>query len=129
MPDAIPPALTPEEWEYVKGDPVYRALRMIEGGDDLSRARMTPDVVTGDAKIAHAVAALGNAALPDGDPRKITRADLAAVDDLRLAADQLATDYDSTPEHRAESERLRLAAERLRAKLAALLPPEDPPGG
>jgi len=56
---------------------------------------------------AHGVVALANAALPDGDPRKITHADLAALWSVGY------------PKH---IDRAGLA--RLYGKLAAILPPD-----
>ena len=64
-----------------------------------------------------ALARLCNTALPDGDGRKITRADVAR---LEHAADEFDNEWsDGEPTEGATSLR------RIAAKLAALLPPEE----
>lgn len=59
----------------------------------------------------HRAVALANHALPDGDPRKITRADVDALRD----------DLSDHPDDRARQEAV---LRRIADKIAALLPPE-----
>jgi hypothetical protein len=113
--ETIPPALTAEEWaktDIRRGD---FTAHIGHWGDD----ELVVDDVTGEnsvpvpADALPAVIALANAALPDGDPRKITRDDL-----LNLSAD-----LDTAAGERGSA--CEMASWPLYAKLAALLPPED----
>lgn len=114
---AVPPALTPEEWAHRSGDIgprvtrghaevyVVRADGVVNQSDLVSIAHRGVCAV-GTSEVA-ALMALANAALPDGDPRKLTRADVRLVEDVFGEA------WDDIPAYRA-----------LAAKLASLLPPE-----
>jgi hypothetical protein len=114
--ETIPPALTAEEWA--------RAARSIYGdipqAADVYRDAILYDGAArwdgpGAATAAHGLAALANAALPAGDPRKIAPEDVAL---LRLIA-EASFELDGP---RSETG-ARIAA--LAAKLAALLPPRE----
>jgi hypothetical protein len=91
---SIRPALTPEEWTIVEAEKGYATE---ERADLIGRS-------SGYARIA-----IYNATLPDGDPRKITRDDVRALDGWADYIDR----HDPPP-----------ALKALAAKLAALLPPE-----
>ena len=112
----IPPALTAEEWEQgfadwgvmydhsgvSLGSPSRKGISVYTDGDDVDvAADQLPSLI-----------ALANHALPDGHPLKITRADVVAA--RRISHDSGGW----TDENRD-------IVERLAAKLAALLPPED----
>jgi hypothetical protein len=84
MSDELKPAITPEAWAAIQPDPPVEA-------DFHAR------------KVAR-----HNAKLPDGDPRKITRADVDALDVTH--PEMTGEEYD--------------ANRRALAKLRALLPPE-----
>ena len=106
----IPPALTAQEWAH---PPAF---------DDDSGARVgvyDGQLVVTDNQTGYGLVidpdktmALANHALPDGHPLKITRADVVAA--RRISHDSGGW----TDENRD-------IVERLAAKLAALLPPED----
>jgi hypothetical protein len=81
----ITPALSAEDWREV-----------------------LPNII-GSQAVPHQTMAIANAALPDDDPRKITRADVDAIETAMTHAIGYQT---------------RGAIKELRAKLAALLPPE-----
>lgn len=124
----IPPALTPKEW----------ADMARHGGPTSSRIfeRSEPDEVADDA---HSFMATANAALPDGDRRKITRAMVDAVEQslwaqygngftvdclsyCRTCRRELpAGSMAFCDEHHADMLRALVAA------LAAMLPPYPPP--
>lgn len=110
MPDApIPPALTADEWARVPRPDVT---------DFTGRYLGSSTAQESDAG-AHAIVAVANAALPDSDPRKLTRDDVAA---LCLAASTIRAEWgDDDPEAR--------DLRRVATKLAALLPPEPSPRG
>lgn len=91
MTDKIEPALTPEEWRDTDRAMRQHVGALPERADDLAQ-----------------VIALANAALPDSDPRKITREDVRAC---RRETNDWFEDRD---------EMLRGLADRI----AALLPPE-----
>jgi hypothetical protein len=122
MPDDPRPALTPEQWaeRNVDTEAFYgyvddAGIIVGETGEDMGG----PVGVFVYQDHLPAVMALANAALPDGHPNKVTRAD---VEDL--AAVISAYDWDTIHgEPLARRER----AARALAKLRALLPPEDPP--
>lgn len=90
----IPPALAPEEWH----DAVAHGFRHDVPALDASSA----------PELLHYSMAMANALLPDGDPRKLTQADAAA---LWLAAHQLSGTIAGA------------TCAAVAAKLAALLPP------
>lgn len=95
MPDPIEPALTAEEWaDFARSSRLARKgmLGAVLGSGQLPK-----------------VLAMANAALPDGDPRKITRDDVLI---LRQVVGAWFPDW-----------RMEALAE-LAAKLAALLPPK-----
>ena len=123
MPDettTVPPALTAEEWErgYVDlGGQWDLGSFGVDRGALYVSLDTQGDSGTVDrsfsADQSAALMALANAALPDGDPRKLTA---RAVDDLRYAWRVVAMDSRAAD-----------VAERLRAladTIAALLPPE-----
>jgi hypothetical protein len=133
MPDEPRPALTPEEWAGRKRPQYYGEQPCIQlwssGAIDLSRdvqrdGEWAPgdrvSIDAGDTASAHALMALANAALPDGHPNKITRDDVQRV---YVAQQDAAEKYP----HAAEAGWLAPGLLALAAKLAALLPPEDPP--
>jgi hypothetical protein len=130
--ETIPPALSADEWaarevvrqtqaaefSFVQFDPdgwLAIGARRLE--------RQEPDGlrVGGQSTIVPALMALANDALPDGDPRKLTRADVEALDiavqyDEGLCFEHGSIGHDDAMRH------ARLHA--LAAKIAALLPPE-----
>lgn len=97
----IAPALTPEEWAYERHE-------MNRG--EFDRLYYMRRDGAGDSTFA--VMAKANDELPDGDPRKITRADIERLGDARHA---LILMEDKQGSH---------AIRTLYQKLAALLPPE-----
>lgn len=119
--DEVRPALTAAEW---RGNTLVRAdarrpgwavaVERDAGGRELfvryAADRHGTDAIPLPPDALPAVIALANAALPDGDPRKITRAD---VDVLRTAYLDTLGVSDDEP-----------SLKPLIAKLAALLPPE-----
>jgi hypothetical protein len=116
MPDeTIPPALTPAEWAAAAAERGAITIeRTPSGALWLEEQRRGPVGVMQSG--LPAVMALANAALPDGDPRKITPEDLVAA---RVYAEER-HDERSYAEFDALYDRF----EGLMAKLAALLPPE-----
>ena len=114
MSDRIEPALTPEEWRTAK---LWLAGKMIGGKVRGSVVLDLPD------KHTPAALALANAALPDTDPRKITREWVA---DIRERADDLAGEIaewvGDSPRTEAQIARLR----RIADALESYLPPETP---
>lgn len=101
--ETIPPALTADQWAYWLRDPSNLKYHLDSACDHVAY----------DIHLSRpALAALANAALPDGDPRKITREDLAPIG---VARDWFAMSGDTEA---------RDVLARLYAKLAALLPPE-----
>jgi hypothetical protein len=106
------PALTPDEWYRRKSGAVF--THMI--GDETHIIVADPDEqlvsVTGPNEL-HALAALANDALPDDDPRKLSRTDLAVLSILLERLDR----------NQPNTLRLLALAESLHAKLLALLPP------
>jgi hypothetical protein len=84
-PPEIPPALTPDEWERrAIGDGPLEIARIMDGpGPDA--IEVTEDLRWFRDEDIPALIALANAALPDTDPRKITRDWLA---DLRIAQNE-----------------------------------------
>lgn len=115
MPDdtgtTIAPALTPGEWS--EGTGARYALQW-----DGQEAREWHDGWTRWETLgpddAHPLAAIANAALPDDDPRKITRADVAAVLACVAAAENEDRGFGTDDDTR--------RARALAAKLVALLP-------
>jgi len=95
----IEPALSEQEWAAV--------LETIE----IKRERQ---LAPSADQCAHDIA-VANAALPDSDPRKITR---ATIEDIRSAAEQIQLD----PEEYYRGRRLLSFADAL----ASYLPPETP---
>lgn len=109
MSDAIPPALTPDEWARVEPSDIYGHD---DGGVYVGAYR------GGDIEVGvrdHALIALANAALPDTDPRKITR---EWVREIRGAA----RDY-ALPDGFLHSGEV---LNRIADALASYLPPETP---
>ena len=121
MSEKIKPALTAEEWSTLK-DGYYVELSGCRIGIDTDgldvRGRFMGEEATVPRECAPALMALANAALPDDDPRKITREDVAAC--RAFDFNFWGMESDSVEVRRADCERLQLLA----AKLAALLPPE-----
>jgi hypothetical protein len=121
MTDEIKPALDESEWrlietgrwgqesaleQAVRGDLLWENER---GEDGVFHTRPEADHMT-------ALMALANAALPDSHPQKITRRHLRVLD-------QLIKEHYGEPMLIGYQEFMR-DAKRLRAALAALLPPE-----
>lgn len=110
MADEIKPALTPEEWAI--GGKEHSSFRIIDG------APVRWDVCEWcaiDSDTAGEMVAIGNAALPNDSPYKITRGDVKAI--------KRAGHYGSNGAAVLTPERLdELLA--IADKLAALLPPE-----
>ena len=106
----IAPALEPEEWKHRRCGPVS-----LDRVDDETHIVVTdPDgeivSVSGPAEV-FALMALANDALPEGDPRKITREKVQLLEALTA---------DTWAGHRAADQRDALA--QLARSLAALLP-------
>lgn len=117
MPDApptVPPALTSREWAEIQALP----------------PKTREHVLTRDPAVAARTMALHNFALPDGDPRKLTRDDIAWVRDVieMILAYSAVDDAEGlplrlNPEGPTAEGTDTYRGERLAAKLAALLPP------
>lgn len=120
MSEEITPALTAEEWAQMGyGD-----------GAVLVRFDLAGEVVLwfeGPLSLGwpHKLVAAGNAALPDGHPGKLTRADVSALRDM---LDRVRYTWDDGPSDEGwQSDELKrgiVAGDRLAAILASLLPPE-----
>jgi hypothetical protein len=78
MSDLIRPAMLPSEWEMVSGRPLLRDMMAAEA---LNRGQVSM------------VIALANAALPDSDPRKITRKHIAMLREAGRQRDSLSPPY------------------------------------
>src|SRR5690349_10334096 len=105
---AIEPALTPEEWKHDERVAAFArepGSRLLMGDRD-------------DDRSCHRLMALANAALPDDDPRKITRDDIVLLLNLSRG---IATFYNQGDERNMA---VRDQTRALAAKLAAFLPPE-----
>jgi hypothetical protein len=105
MADPIPPALTAEEWAAAYARETDASLGFHPLHTELVQA-------ADFGRYAQA-AALANAALPDGDPRKLTHEDLEELRDLMQPGSDAALRHAET----------QAALGRITAKLAALLPP------
>ena len=111
---AIPPALSDVEWSDIDGDP---------------RSWLLAYCVAAAGRIDGAkVMALANAALPDGDPRKITHEKIVALREVLSASDYMAPSNEIGPaanakRQRETDDRWRLASELLDA-IESLLPPD-----
>lgn len=118
MPDEsrpeITPALSEEQWAR-SADGVEE---FVWNGRTFSNAGMADD------EAARTVAALANAALPDDDPRKITRADVENLKQIVWELKQGVRDEPPNNPDRVGKYARGDAAFSLAAKLAALLPPE-----
>jgi hypothetical protein len=118
----LTPALTAEEWERrwcVRVDTTVSinkyGLVVINDGSNESSGRAEIGADAGYAAIA-----LLNHVLPDGDPRKLTWADVEAAREMGDADMDAADSMDTSPRHAP-------VLWRLAAKIAALLPsPGDP---
>lgn len=97
MSEKIEPALTPEQWASLQGN-------------EFARYDMAKRFATGTEGTTVGLIALLNAALPDSDPRKITR---AHVDFLRSCA----IDADASDNRGWDAEPLREIANLLEAYL------------
>lgn len=121
MPDnarAIEPALRKREWKECIRDAAEMGWPLWE--EMYAESARIEKIILDDAgnyvanpDCSFAVMALANAALPDDDPRKITREDVAWLNDAAQHLDRLRLVDDDAAD-----------AQRLAAKLAALLPPE-----
>jgi hypothetical protein len=124
----IESALTPDEWREMQHVGRYATFWRDYGPDriDVTPVKHSPHVCSIDyPDDLHALVALASAALPDDDPRKITREEVEVAKDIAEAA--LAVEGDDRKPHGAmvfvpDVEAAALL--RLAAKLAALLPPE-----
>lgn len=82
----IEPALTPEEWERILSDPQPNVLGRVPTLDERITVLLNDKIELDDPYCpvtalldAPAVVAIANAALPNSDPRKITREKIADV--------------------------------------------------
>lgn len=110
MTPGIPPALEPEEWERRRSG----AISIDRVAEETHLVVHDPDdqlVSVYGSEELFALMALANAALADGDPRKITR---SSVFDVQVAAEYMQRD-----EHGGVAARLAQLAD----VLLALLPP------
>lgn len=107
----IAPALEPEEWKHRRSGSV--SIDYVDGETHIVVTDPDGEIVSvsGPAEV-FALMALANAALPDGDPRKITREAVQLLEALTT---------DSWAGHRATEQRDALAC--LARSLEALLPP------
>ena len=115
MSEKIEPALTAEEWQYWLGDRGYLDLTLDAGMDAMAYSLHQSRA---------AIIALANAALPDSDPRKITRA-LVAM--LRDAADLHIGNHNDRCGSECKGECFESAREAVRMAdaLSSYLPPEE----
>lgn len=110
MSDEITPALSAEEWAQREAVRASTEISALDGSVMLVDPDAPSTVVLAEG--VPALMALANAALPDGDPRKLTREDVALIRGERFGGFK-----DDAPA-------LWRAVDALAAKLAALLPPE-----
>jgi hypothetical protein len=121
--DPITPALTAEEWAAWKegrgaGETLF--LVNVNSGPD--------DPVWGQSFSAHppaALIALANAALPDDDPRKITREKLVALRDCLAMAGLANDDRCVSDKEFADARRYDALATTLTDALESYLPPAE----
>ena len=110
MTTTIRPALTPAQWKEHRAGAVF--VHVVD--DETHVVVADPDnqlvSVSGPSEV-FALMALANDALPDDDPRKLTRADVALLNALLVKIDAR------------EPSGMLAIAEALRDKVAALLPP------
>ena len=123
--EQIQPALTAEEWAARKNSWPAAFTTDLSGIPENQRDSYQGEVPMRpfEADDHFRAVAENNAALPDDDPRKITWADVEAIE---RAADSIANEYglptnDADFPHQASE---RNNALRVAAKLAAILPPE-----
>lgn len=118
---SIQPALTKEQWAHTrfKYNP---ELAPVVTGLTLWSGHSYDAIGLPDTDFTGAIALL-NDALPDDDPRKITRADVALV--RERAHDYRSTMGDVDRMDVPESEWTENRLDRIADKLAALLPPEE----
>ena len=117
MPHGIPPALAPDEWERRRSG----AVAIDQIGDEVHVVVTDPDgqlVSVSDPDEIFALIALANDALPEDDPRKITK---GLAFDLRVAVEALRTAQFAGLASRLE--------QRARVLEALLPPPAEPAGG
>jgi hypothetical protein len=117
-PNEIPPALTPDEWKRraMGQRPLVEAELGTVGENDEHTLYITDDLNAFGADNLPGLIALANAALPDTDPRKITRHHVWIV---RTLADHVDTQHPG-------GIRFRREALELAAVLESYLPPETP---
>lgn len=108
MTPPIPPALTPEEWaDAIEGDSIaigvepprsplsadcHSPVTLTRACDDDEEGQIFSDCVQVFASEAPALIALLNAALPDDDPRKITREWGVRLRNAALKLESMSTD-------------------------------------
>ncbi|MGI8765694.1 MAG: hypothetical protein ACR2KM_04150 [Gemmatimonadaceae bacterium] len=117
MTDAIPPALTPQEWDRRMRDSEDRPVEgdlLTDSSGNLYVAYDSGYVTQQIMEEPQVVMALANAALPDDSPYGISHADVNTLRDVLI---EMEDDPMASP---AVYERVKT----LIAKLAALLPPE-----
>ena len=135
--ETIAPALTPEEWasrtakrpeprqprdEHIRMCAHVSAITLTESYSDETGEEFDCNDLGVNVPGIPALIALANAALPDSDPRKITR---AWADDLRTAAYQAREWARECPESEwAPTHALADRFELMAAVLASYLPPE-----
>jgi membrane protein required for beta-lactamase induction len=113
MTDRIEPALSEAAWRYWLADPDYIRSSIAIGCDAISY-----DLRQEPARLL----ALANAALPDSDPRKITRTWVTELRGLAVALEKIARHAGASDEMHAVAERIRDRADAL----ASYLPLEEP---
>ena len=118
MADEIPPALSAEEWAEARERVAEceRSLSVPGPSDRLAALVRWLSQIRGAPMDPHHVAAVANAALPDGDRRKLTLEDAAAVLFGAVALKQTFAEH-------AEGKQVAATLDRLFHKLAAILPP------
>lgn len=120
MTNEIEPALTPEEWAKHSGGTaaVWMSAKLPRSDSEDAEIRLD------FAERPIAVIALANAALPDDDPRKITREKLDAMREVFDSWISYQSDIAASMDAAVSSHPAVQDVEELLAALAALLPPE-----
>ena len=122
MPDAIRPALEPEEWKQRRSGPI--SLDVIGSFDYIVIEGAHGETVTvRGADEIFALISLANDALPEDDPRKISQAWLARVETIRDMIRDMAEKSD--PKLAPLRQQLADGWDQMAQVLTAILPPAE----